>query len=93
MSNQHSIAQARKNLPSLVREAEAGKAVELTRRGEPVAVLLGCRQYERLASRKRMFSEAYANFSREFDLPGLAIDPDEVFAGVRDSSPGREIDL
>ncbi|MDZ7669890.1 MAG: type II toxin-antitoxin system prevent-host-death family antitoxin [Gammaproteobacteria bacterium] len=38
MSDRHSIAEARSNLPRLVREAESGKAVELTRRGEAVAV-------------------------------------------------------
>ena len=43
MARQHSIAEARSSLPSLVREAESGKAVELTRRGEPVAVLIGRR--------------------------------------------------
>jgi len=48
VAKQHSIAEARNNLPSLVRAAESGKAVELTRRGKPVAVLIGRRQYERL---------------------------------------------
>ncbi len=51
-----------------MREAESGKPVELTRRGEPVAILLGRRQYERLASRYRRFSEAYEDFTEEFDL-------------------------
>ncbi len=34
MPKKHSIAEAPNNLPSLVRQAESGKAVELTRRGE-----------------------------------------------------------
>lgn len=42
----HSIADARARLPELVREAESGKAIELTRRGEPVAVLIGRKQYD-----------------------------------------------
>ena len=33
MTDKHSIAEARRNLPRLVREAERGMAVELTRRG------------------------------------------------------------
>ena len=93
MSKPHSIAEARTNLPRLVREAEAGKPVELTRRGQPVAVLIGQKDYERLVSRSRRFSEAWSDFAREVDLATLEIDPDEVFAGVRDQSPGRESGL
>ena len=93
MAKQHSIAEARNSLPSLVRAAESGKAVELTRRGEPVAVLIGRRQYERLTLKYRGFSEAYGDFRREIDLEELAIDPDELFAGARDEIHGREVDL
>lgn len=80
-------------LPRLVREAESGKAVALTRRGEGVAVLIGLKQYERLISRSRRFSEAWNDFILEVDLTELEIDPDEVFAGARDDAPGRDTDL
>lgn len=93
MAKQQSIAEARSSLSILVREAESGKAVELTRRGVPVAVLIGRRQYMRLTSRYRRFSEAYDEFTRTFSLEGLAIDPDEVFAGARDGTRGREVKL
>jgi len=93
VAKQHSIAEARNSLPSLVRAAESGKAVELTRRGEPVAVLIGRRQYERLTLKFRGFSETYEEFTREIDLGELAINPDELFAGGRDGSHGREVDL
>jgi len=93
VAKQQSIAEARSSLPSLVREVESGKAVELTRRGEPVAVLIGRRQYLRLTSRYRRFSEAYGEFTRTFALEELAIDPDAVFAGVRDETRGREVNL
>ena len=93
MAKQHSIAEARNSLPTLVREAESGKAVELTRRGEPVAVLIGRRQYERLTMRYRGFSEAYREFKREVDLDELGIDPDELFAGIRDDIQSREVNL
>lgn len=93
MAKKHSIADARTNLPQLIRDAEAGKLVELTRRGEGVAVLLGWNQYERLLSRSRPFSEAWDDFSRKFSLAELKIDPDEVFDGVRDKDPGRESGL
>ena len=93
MAKQQSIAEARSNLPSLVREVESGQSVELTRRGEPVAVLIGRQEYVRLASRHRRFSEAYADFTRDVNLKELAIDPEEVFAGVRDKTRGRKVDL
>lgn len=93
MPRRHSIADARNNLPSLVREAESGQAVELTRRGEPVAVLIGRRQYERLVSERRSFSEAYRDFKQEVGLEELEIDPDEVFAAARDTTLGRKVDL
>jgi prevent-host-death family protein len=93
MSERHSIADARHNLPKLVREAESGKAVELTRRGEGVAVLIGRREYQRLVSRSRSFAEAWDDFVRDVDLAELNIDPHEVFAGVRDSAPGRDAGL
>lgn len=90
MSERHSIADARSNLPRLVREAESGKAVELTRRGEGVAVLIGRTQYERLVSQSRRFSEAWDDFRSHVDLAELDIDPDQVFGDVRDDGPGRE---
>jgi prevent-host-death family protein len=93
MGKRHSIAEARSSLPSLVREAESGRPVELTRRGEPVAVLVGRRQYMRLASGRRKFSEAYGDFTRQVDLRELAIDPEEIFAGARDETLGRDVDL
>jgi len=93
VAKQHSITEARRSLPSLVRAAESGKAVELTRRGEPVAVLIGRQQYERLISKYRGFSKAYGDFIRGIDLKELAIDPDEVFAGARDDTHGRDVEL
>jgi prevent-host-death family protein len=93
MTKRQSIAEARIHLPSLIREVESGDTVELTRRGEPVAVLVGRREYMRLTSAHRPFAEAYAGFTRDVDLEQLAIDPDEVFAGARDATRGRQVDL
>jgi len=93
MPANHSIAEARNNLPSLVREVEAGKAIELTRHGRPVAILIGCRQYERLTNRRSCFSDAFDEFSRDVDLQELDLDPHELFGHVRDRTRGREVDL
>lgn len=90
MAKRHSIADARSNLPQLIRDAEAGEPVELTRRGEGVAALIGWEQYERFLATSRPFSEAWDDFRREFSLAEMKIDPGEVFAGVRDKGPGRD---
>jgi len=93
MADKHSIAQARRNLPMLVRKAERGQAVELTRRGEWVAVLIGRRRYEELVSPRQSFEQTYRVFRTNVDLSKLALDPDELFGGTRDRTPGRESDL
>lgn len=93
MGRRQSIADARKSLPALVRQAESGEAVELTRRGEPVAVLIGHRQFTRLTSAHRGFSDAYRKFLENADLKALAIDPGKVFGRSRDVSRGRDVDL
>lgn len=93
MRKQQSIAAARSNLPQLVRLAESGEPIELTRRGESVAVLIGRKEYERLASRSRRFSEAWSEFSGEVELSELGINPDEIFSDLRDTRPGREVGL
>ena len=90
MAKQRSIAEARSTLPQLIREAEAGESIELTRRGESVAVLIGRDQYDRMTARRRRFSEAWDQFRREVDLTTLDLDPDDIFSDVRDNSPGRD---
>ncbi len=91
MTDTLSIAEARRNLPTLIRDAESGKAVTLTRRGTPVAVLVGRRQYEQLAAGRRSFSEAYGDFAKGSNLVELELDPDALFADTRASEAGRDI--
>jgi prevent-host-death family protein len=91
MPREFSIAEARNQLPALVHQVENGPPVRLTRRGKPVAVLVSLREYERLGPRRADLWEAIEAFRRETDLGD--IDVDEIFAGVRDPSPGREVEL
>ena len=86
----HSVADARRNLPALIRAAEDGRTVEISRRGVSVAVLISSERFAQLGPRRPGFMEAYRTFLRKTDLAALALDPDEIFAGVRDSSPGRD---
>ena len=89
MFERYSIAEARDRFTSIVRDVEEKVAgVELTRRGEPVAVLLSVREYRRLSGEKR-FWDSYLAFREGSDLERSGIEP-EVFEGLRDASPGRE---
>jgi len=89
MSKRYSIAEARHNLAAIVHEAERHSPVELTRRGEPVAILLSLQEYQRLLAKETNFWDAYTAFRDSVDLAQADIDP-RVFEGVRDPSPGRE---
>jgi len=90
MLKQYSIAKARDHFTSLVRTVERESAVELTRRGKPVAVMLSIQEYKRLSTRQAGFWEAYSAFRERVNLQELGIEPD-TFAGLRDRSPGREV--
>jgi prevent-host-death family protein len=92
MSKRYSIAEARSHLPSIVDQAEAGQAIELTRRGKPVAVLLSLREVERLRGERTGFGEAYRRFLKTHRLSEIGLDEDEV-ESTRDRSPGRKVTL
>lgn len=91
-SSRYSIAGLRAELAQALREAEAGEAVEITRRGEPVAVLLGREDYERLRLGGGDLWERLTRFRDEVDPAALDLDPDQIFSGLRDRSPGRKVD-
>jgi len=90
MSKQYSIADARRNLPSLVDEAEAGAEVQLTRRGRAVAVVVSVEEYERLKANRVDFSEAYEAFRKQFPRDGSGLGP-RYFRSLRDRGLGRKV--
>lgn len=90
MTDRYSISELRRNLPALVREAERGRVLELTKRGEPVPVLVGREHYDQLVLTRPGFVKAYREFTRDIDLSELAFDPDELFAGTREETPRRD---
>jgi cellobiose PTS system EIIB component len=91
MSKRYSIAEARHDLAAIVHELEEQPRIELTRRGEPVAVLLSLTEYRRLLARQRDFWSAYTMFRAQFALE--AGDTDELLRDTRDAAPGRELSL
>ena len=92
MPKQYSIAKARDHFTTIVRDVEQESAIELTRRGKPVAVLLSIQEYKRLSSSQGGFWKAFIAFRNRVNLQDLGIEPD-IFTGLRDQSPGREIAL
>ncbi len=90
MSRSYTIAQARNHFASIVHEVEKAAPVEVTRRGEPVAVVLSVQTYRRLLAARTDFWDSYESYRQRVDLSRLAIEP-QVFEGVRDGSPGREV--
>jgi prevent-host-death family protein len=92
MSKRYSIAEARSNLPGIVDQAEAGQEIQLTRRGEPVAVVLSLRELARLRGEHTGFGEAYRQFLKTHPLREVGVD-EEVFESTRDPGAGRKISL
>jgi prevent-host-death family protein len=88
MDKAYSIAEARHDLASLVHEAETGKAVTLTRRGKPVAVLLSHGQYEQLVEKKRGYWSALRELQKAYDLSGSGLAEAE-FEDLRDRGSAR----
>jgi len=92
MSKQYSIADARRNLPTVVDEVESGSEVQLTRRGRAVAVVVSIEEYERLKANRTTFAEAYDAFRKTFPVGGDGISP-RYFRSIRERGRGREVDL
>jgi prevent-host-death family protein len=92
MSRQYSIAEARRNLPTVVDHAAAGAEVELTRRGKPVAVVISVEEYQRLKANRTSFGEAFQKFREAFPAGEQDFGP-KYFDGLRDRDEGRRVDL
>jgi prevent-host-death family protein len=92
VSKSYTIAEARANLPGMVNEVVAGRGVEVTRRGKPIAVLLSIEQYELLRGNHLGFKSAYRSFLKKYPLKKVGADAN-VWKKVRDRSPGRSVKL
>ncbi len=91
MTHTYSIAEARSHLRAIVEQAEAGLAVELTRRGQPVAVVLSCRELERLRGKRPHFRDAYNSFLGKYSLDRIGLQNE--FSSIRDGSGGRHVSV
>jgi prevent-host-death family protein len=92
MTRRYSVAEARSHLPGILHDVEGGAQVEITRRGEPVAVLLSAADYRQLARGGPSFRQAYAQWRQTVDLQRIGLSRREI-AAVRDRSPGRPVKI
>lgn len=92
MEKQFSIAEAKSKLPSLVHSVEKGPAVQLTRHGKPVAVLLSVNEYEKLHRKKTDFWNKLSAFRKSIESEQIEITEGD-FKDLRDTSHGRKAEL
>lgn len=92
MFKQLSIAEAKNRLPAIIHGVEEGEAVELTRRGRPVAVIISSREYKLLTHSGEGYWQALNKFRQNLQKGDFTI-ADADFAGLRDQSPAREDEL
>jgi len=92
MTYQYSVEQAQTHLEQILTEIEQGGSVELTRSGRRIAVLISTEEYDQLRSEKTSFWKALQGFRQQLELETIDIEP-EIFEGIRDKSPGREVIL
>ena len=83
-----SIAEARAHLPGLVRDAEDGSTVEITRWGKPVAVLVSVTKYQEMARGRPSFGSALDELLKDLDITRIGIERGE-FGTLRDPGAGR----
>ena len=91
MSQQYSIEQFPVNINKIIQEVEQGQAIEITQQGKQIAVIISTAEYERLKNKTLSFWESVERFREEYNIEAAEINPDEIFAGVRDKSPGHEV--
>ncbi|MCA9943175.1 MAG: type II toxin-antitoxin system Phd/YefM family antitoxin [Anaerolineales bacterium] len=86
----YSIAEARNQFASIVRDAEeTNRPVQVTRRGLPVVVILSAKEYAKLLVNqpKHDFWTAYLEWREKWDIDNLDIEPNDIWGDVRDRTP------
>ena len=92
MPKSYSVADARARLPDILDDVEAGKEIELTRRGRAVAVVISAEKYEALRGEHSNFGEAFRSFLDRHPMSEVGLEAG-FFDSVRDREPGRKVRL
>ena len=87
MRKRYSLSDAKDHLSRLVHAVARNGAVEITRRGRPVAMLVSMEEFERLHGRRIGFWQALEAFRRGAGRD-MALG-DDVFLDLRDRGTGR----
>ncbi len=90
-SKQYSVEQILINSNKIIQEVTGGEAIQITQDGKEVAVIISQAAYEKLLYKNLDFWESIERFRQEYNVEAADINPSEIFAGVRDKSPGREV--
>ncbi len=88
-----SISHAKDQLPRLIREAEAGAVIPITRRGQTVAVLISHDAYRRMIPGRGAVWQRFEAFRTEHNLDELGLEPHEWLADARSLVEAREVSL
>jgi prevent-host-death family protein len=92
MARRLTTAQARRDWAKVLRTASRGTPVVVTSNGQPVAAVVSIEQLHTLErSRSETLGEAIRRMRSSLNMDDL--EGPDPWAGVRDSSPGRDIDL
>jgi prevent-host-death family protein len=87
----YSIAEARDQLTRIVHEAEDGTTIELTRRAEPVAVMISLQEYQHFHQQKDEFWKKLDDFRKRLKAEDY-LQPED-FEQLRDFTSGRNVEL
>lgn len=92
MKKLYSVGSARANLPTILNDVQSGRVVQVTRRGQPVAVIMSPAEYATLERRESTFGEACTEFRERFGIQDFGLDKG-FFRALRDPKPGRKVRL
>lgn len=88
---------AKNRLTNIVHQVENGEAVELTRHGKSVAVLMDINEYQKIKNSRASFSRLLAQFYTEWSMEAESMpgtnEIGDPFENTRARAEGREVDL
>jgi prevent-host-death family protein len=84
------MSEARQRFRELLDRAASGQPVQITRRGEVAAVIIGREDFERLQHAGDAFPAALRRFRASVEADDLI---DDELEGLRDRGPGRSVAL
>ena len=88
MAKRYSVAEAKNNLPAVIHEVELGEAIEITRHGRPVAVVVPLGEYRRIQGARPDLWAAYQQWRKE-DTTLTDADVDPLGDPDRNTEPER----